>query len=111
MTEVDRAWLRRANAWYDAAYPDPGRIDPSLFDRSIYPAATCWFKTAPRFILRRVPEHLALLDRYGVRWRVRRTSSPGVVHYEDAFQLIASRDCQPDAAVAFVCSTIVGADV
>lgn len=91
-TPEDRAWLDANNHWIDEAYPDPGLIDPTLFDKTINPAATCWFKVteAAEPFLARVPEHLRLLDRYGVAWRERRSSTVGPVLYEDPIQAITN---------------------
>ncbi len=88
-------WWRASNDWIDATYPDPGIVDPTLFDKSINPTATCWFKSlaATEPILERVVGYLTLLDRYGIAWRERRTETVGHVLYEDAIQVIT--DGQP----------------
>jgi len=62
----DWAWWRAANDWYDAAYPDPGKADPTLWDAALHPDVSCWFKATATHLLERVPGYLDLLDRYGV---------------------------------------------
>ena len=92
LTPQDHAWLEANNHWIDEAYPDPGLMDSELFDKTINPTATCWFKAteAAEPLLARIPEHLPLLDRYGVAWRERRRSTVGPVLYEDPIQVITS---------------------
>jgi len=62
-------------SWIDETCPDPGLVDATLFDKTVNPRATCWFKVtaAAEPLLARVPDHLALLDRYGIEWRKRQT--------------------------------------
>jgi hypothetical protein len=84
----DWAWWRAANDWYDAAYPDPGKADPTLWDAALHPDVSCWFKATATHLLERVPGYLDLLDRYGVSWTERRSSSPGRVLYEDDVQVV-----------------------
>jgi hypothetical protein len=92
LSPADRAWWRAANDWYEAAYTDPGTVDPTLFDRSVHPVVTCWFKDTAGHLLARVPGYLALLDRYGVAWRERRSDRPGRVLYEDDVQVLVAPD-------------------
>jgi hypothetical protein len=84
----DWALWRAGNDWYDAAYLDPGTVDPAIFDREIYPRTSCWFKESATHLLERVPETLALLDRYGVAWVRRESLDPGIVIYEDPDQIV-----------------------
>lgn len=93
----DQEWLRANNRWIDAAYPDPGLIDTTLFDKSINPHATCWFKltTAAEPLLARVPAHLALLERYGIEWRMREAIEIGRILYEDPIQAISDGTTTP----------------
>jgi hypothetical protein len=85
---ADHAWWRANNAWFDAAYRNPGASDPTIFDVQIHPRTSCWFKASAGHLLERVPGYLALLDRYGVAWTERRSGDPGVVIYEDADQVV-----------------------
>ena len=86
----EHAWWAAANAWYDAAYPDPGLSDPTLFDRCIHPAVSCWFKASATDLLAQVPGYLALLERYGVAWQRVDSEDPGRVLYDDAHQVVVA---------------------
>lgn len=99
LTPEDREWLQANNSWLDEAYTDPGLVDPTLFDKAINPTATCWFKAtaAAEPLLAKVPGHLALLDRYGIEWRVRQTTKIGRILYEDPVQAIADGTATPAA--------------
>lgn len=88
LTEVDWAWWRANNDWFDAAYPDPATVDPTLFDGSI--PVSCWFKDTAVHLLERVPGYLALLDRYQVGWVERRSPAPGLIRYEDDVQIVVT---------------------
>lgn len=90
LSAADRAWWRAANDWYDLAYRDPATVDPTLFDEARYPGLTCWFRMSAEHLLGRLPGYLALLDRYGIRWRQRRSADPGVVRYRDDVQVVVT---------------------
>jgi len=96
LTEVDHTWWRKNNDWLDEAYPDPAVAHPNLFDLSVNPGATCWFRTSAGHLLTRVPGYLALLDRYDVPWTELQSNDPGRVLYADAVQVvIAARQTRP----------------
>lgn len=82
------AWWRANNDWIEAAYPDPGKRDPTIFDRAIHPYTNCWFKETAAPLLARVPGYLKLLDAHGVEWVEVRSADPGVAVYEDDIQVI-----------------------
>jgi hypothetical protein len=88
LTPADWTLWRAANDWYDAAYPDPGTVDPTLFDKTVNPVVSCWFRESATHLLAKVPDHLALLDRYGVGWVERRSPDPGVILYADDVQIV-----------------------
>ena len=88
LSEEDHRWWQTANAWYDAAYPDPNLLDPAVYDRTINPHAQAWFKTTAAHLLTRIPGYLDLLDRHGVQWEELRSSTPGRVLYEDDVQVV-----------------------
>lgn len=87
LSAADRAWWRAANDWFDAAYPDPALVDPTLFDKMRHPGLTCWFLMSAERLLCRMPGYLSLLDRYGIAWRERRSADPGVIRYRDDVQV------------------------
>lgn len=92
LTAAEWAWWRANNDWMDAAYPDPATVVPGLFDMSRHPVIECWFKETARHLLARVPGYLELLDRHGVAWVERRTSSPGRILYDDSVQVVVVPD-------------------
>ena len=57
-------WWRANNEWFENAYADPGKLDPALFDRTVHPMTTCWFKVTAHHLLDRIPGYLRLLMRY-----------------------------------------------
>lgn len=95
LTEEEWRWWRGANDWLDGAYPDPGTVDPTLFDKTIHPAVTCWFKSSAAHLLDRLPGYLDLLDRYDIAWVVRRSADPGPVLYEDDVQIVVVEGGHP----------------
>jgi hypothetical protein len=88
LTAADHDWWRTNNAWYDAAYRDPGTVDPTLFDKAVHPVTSSWFKDSATHLIERVPGYLDLLDRHGVGWVLRTSDDPGEVLYEDDVQVI-----------------------
>jgi hypothetical protein len=88
LSDPDRAWWRANNDWFDAAYPDPASVDPTLFDGTM--PVSCWFKVTAIHLLERVPDYLALLDRYQVGWVERRSDNPGWIRYEDDVQIVVT---------------------
>lgn len=90
LSPSDWAWWRVNNDWFDRAYPNPGAEHPELFDRTRYPVVACWFKNSAHHLLARVPGYLDLLDRYGVAWTERRTTTPGTILYEDTVQVVVT---------------------
>ena len=97
----ERAWWRANNDWYDAAYPSPEKVDPSIFDKTRHPHTTCWFKESATPLLSRVPGYLQLLDAHGVEWVELRSTDPGIVLYEDDVQVVVapSRASSPSPSV------------
>lgn len=81
--------FRRVNGdWYNAAYTDPSKIDPTVYDRTINPGAAAWFKAEATHLLDRVAGYLAILDAHGVQWHRLESDDPGRVIYEDADQVV-----------------------
>ena len=90
LTPAEWRWWRTNNDWFEAAYTDPATVDPTLFDRTVNPVVTCWFKDTAGHLLVRVPGYLDLLDRHGVAWRRSRSADPGTVLYEDPHQILVA---------------------
>lgn len=89
LTAEEWRFWRTNNDWYDAAYPDPTKVDPTVYDHDINPGAVAWFKSTADELLARVPGYLDLLAAHGVACvRLRSTVAPGRVVYEDAVQIV-----------------------
>ena len=88
LSAADLEWLIITNAHGDAAYTNPGSVDPSIFDKTIHPLATCWFKASAVHLLAYATGYLQLLDRYCVAWRCRESEDPGHVLYQDDVQVV-----------------------
>ncbi|MEV8399579.1 hypothetical protein [Streptomyces niveus] len=83
-----RFW-RTNNDWYDAAYPDPTKVDPSVYDHAVNPGAASWFKSTADELLTRVPGYLDLLAAHDVACvRLHSAVVPGRVVYEDTTQVV-----------------------
>ncbi|SEL47877.1 hypothetical protein [Streptacidiphilus jiangxiensis] len=82
-----RAW-REGNDWYDANLTNPSTVDPSVYDRSVHPDATAWFKSTAGEALDRVAGYLDLLSAHGVGCERLESTDPGTVVYEDAHQVV-----------------------
>jgi len=83
LTPDEEQFRRENNAWYEAAYPSP---TPSYRE---HPAAVAWFKETSAGLLARIPGYLAILDAHRIAWEEARTSDPGTIVYEDAYQVLA----------------------
>lgn len=88
----EECFRRVNNRWYDSAYPDPSDIDPTVYDHELNPYAAAWFKVTAAHLLERLGGYLAILDRHGVAYEIRRTDHPGRIIYEDAYQVVAVPD-------------------
>jgi hypothetical protein len=86
LAPAEERFRRESNAWYDAAYPDPYAVLPSLADR---PLAASWFRVSATTLLDRVPGYLAILDHHAIAWERVETDAPGEVLYEDDQQVVA----------------------
>lgn len=90
LTVSQEAFRRANNDWYDAAYPNPSDVDPSLYDRERNPGAAAWFKRTSRELIARTIGYREILTCHGVAWEELRTTTPGVILYEDAYQVLAT---------------------
>ncbi|MGW6285127.1 hypothetical protein [Streptomyces sp. NPDC055107] len=102
LTEEQRRFWRSANDWYDAAYTDPSRVDPTVYDPGVNPGAVAWFKETATHLLDRIPGYLALLAAHGVPCERLESADPGRVVYEDEHQVVVvprSADTHPKATL------------
>jgi hypothetical protein len=90
LNDADWAWWRASNDALELAYTDPATVDPSVFDRSIHPSVSCWFKESSAHLLVAVAGYTALLDRYELPWVRLRARNPGVVLYADDDQVVVA---------------------
>ncbi|NYJ18183.1 hypothetical protein [Nesterenkonia sandarakina] len=86
---------RTTNDWFNAAYPNPSHLDPTIYDRAINPGAVAWFKEEATHLMDRVPAYLAILASHGVACVRRTTTDPGRIVYEDESQVIAIPHQEP----------------
>jgi hypothetical protein len=88
LSDDQETFRRSNNRWYDAAYPDPSTVDPTVYDDAINPGAAAWFKPSAVHLLDRVPGYLEILAAHGVDCQVLRSADPGRVVYEDDVQVV-----------------------
>ena len=86
--EESERW-RRANAWFEAAYPEPTSTEPRVYDRTANPGAVAWFRRTAVELIEMTTLYAELLDAHRVPWERVETDDPGRVIYEDAVQVIA----------------------
>ncbi|MFJ7996943.1 hypothetical protein ACIQ7D_07250 [Streptomyces sp. NPDC096310] len=90
LTEEQWRFWRAGNDWYDANYPDPSTVAPLVYDTELHPGAVAWFKTSPEAaeLIARLDGYLQLLTAHGIAWQELRSTDPGRVVYEDAYQVV-----------------------
>jgi hypothetical protein len=89
LTPEQERFRRANNDWYDAAYPEPGAADPTVYDHAVNPGAAAWFKTTAQHLFGRIDGYLAILDDHQVPWvRIEAQAAPGRVIYEDEYQIV-----------------------
>lgn len=88
LTPEQEAFRRAGNDWYNAAYPDPSTVDPTVYDPEVNPGAAAWFKPSATHLLERVPGYLEILAAHGVDCELVRSADPGRVVYEDDVQVV-----------------------
>lgn len=88
LTAEEHADWRAGNDWYNAAYPDPMDSDVTVYDESINPQATAWFKSSAEHLLARVPRYLEILKAHGVECNRVEVDDPGRIIYEDDVQIV-----------------------
>ena len=88
LTAEEQAAWRAGNDWFNAAYPDPTDADPDIYDRSVNPQATAWFKGTATHLLERIPVYLDIFRAHGVECLRVKSDDPGRIIYEDAVQVV-----------------------
>ena len=88
IVDAERRFWQAGNDWYEANLTDPSKADPSVYDRSLNPGATAWFKSTAGEVLDRVAGYLDLLSVHGVACERIESPNPGKVVYEDEHQVV-----------------------
>ena len=79
-----RNW-RTNNDWFNAAYAHP---PAKIYDASIHPRATAWFKDTATHLIERVDWYLKLLETHRVPCVETWSGNPGEIVYEDEVQVV-----------------------
>ncbi|WP_409489540.1 hypothetical protein [Amycolatopsis sp. cmx-11-12] len=88
LTAEQEAFRRANNDWYDANFINPAHIDPSVYDAEVNPGASAWFKATAHVFIERVDGYLSILETHEVPCETVRSVSPGLVIYEDEYQVV-----------------------
>lgn len=82
--------FRRINhAWYEANFTNPTTVDPAVYDHTVNPGATAWFKQSAETLIARAAGYLEILDAHGVRCdKLVAHEPPGRIIYEDEDQIV-----------------------
>lgn len=62
LTDDEKFFRRRMNDWYEDQFPNPGTLDPSVYDPDVNPGAVAWFKTTAHQFLAPIPGYLRILE-------------------------------------------------
>lgn len=81
--------FEKLREWFNEHLPVPSRFSRSRRSNAQY-HAICWFKTDAVEHLGKIRELTEILERHGLKTRRLRTTKPGYVVYEDAFQVVAA---------------------
>jgi hypothetical protein len=80
----EQEWLEQIFEWYNDHLPCP------LFSRKRWSGdAISWFKDDAGDFIKRILDIVAQLKEHGVPVRILRTDKPGMILYEDEFQVVA----------------------
>jgi hypothetical protein len=88
LSDTDWATWRSDNDWYNAAYPDPCKTNPAVYDSQVNPHAAAWFKDTATHLLERIEPYLELLKRHDVQVMKLISADPGQIIYEDTVQIV-----------------------
>ncbi|MFG2095708.1 hypothetical protein [Streptomyces sp. NPDC048612] len=88
LTDEQFRFWRAGNDWYDANYPNPTDVDPSVYDHSLNPGAVAWFKASAVHLIERVDGYLEILAAHEVACERVESTAPGRIVYEDEVQVV-----------------------
>lgn len=66
LTPEEERFRQENNAWYDAAYPDPGAVAHGIYGQGANPQATAWFKSTATGLIARVAGYLDILNAHAI---------------------------------------------
>ncbi|MFE7598788.1 hypothetical protein [Streptomyces sp. NPDC057494] len=87
---------RASNDWYDAHFPDPTTVDPTVYAPAVNPGAAAWFRPSATEALARVAPYLLILRDHGVPCVRLESADPGRIVYADAYQVVAVERARRD---------------
>ena len=70
--------------WMNEAFPCP-----PFQENDWHPDAISWFKDSAQDLIREFRDAIAILEQYGRPVRMLTTEQPGMILYEDEFQIVA----------------------
>jgi hypothetical protein len=84
LTAEEAALFEEIDSWYTSVLPEP-----PLYAQGNPQKAITWFKDTEevRSLVERLSALVELLEKHGVPCRVSRTTTPGTIVYEDAYQV------------------------
>lgn len=85
---VDKDALRTALDWYREHLEAPDRLSRSRRANAA-PNAISWYRQTAHDHIQHMHQLCIVLNRYGVATEILRTERPGVIVYEDEFQIAA----------------------
>lgn len=88
LSEMELAAWRDGNSWFNAAYPDPSKSVPGIYDPELNPQAAAWFKDTATHLIERVEPYLEMLRQHNVEFRKLVSNDPGIIVYEDSVQVV-----------------------
>ncbi|MFG2890204.1 hypothetical protein [Streptomyces sp. NPDC048248] len=90
LTPDQERFRRTHNDWYDANYPDPSTVDPTVYDEAVNPGAVAWFKSTSLELIGRVDGYLTILAAHDIPCRRIHSTRPGRIVYEDIHQVVVT---------------------
>lgn len=84
LADYEEEWLERDLGWLREHLPSPACLCESGNERAI-----CWFRPDARRPIEKVRGMVALLEAHGLFVRMVTTADPGLILYEDDWQVVA----------------------
>jgi len=84
VSREEEEWLRSCLAWFKMHLKVPAALQDPANRRAI-----SWFKGDNRNAISRIWDLVAFLEDYGIFIDIVRTRDPGIIIYEDGYQVVA----------------------